>query len=431
MKRQVLKAIKEFALLDGNIQNITVALSGGADSMSLLYCLLDLKEQLGITVNAAHLNHLIRGDEAFRDEEFVKEQCRKLGVELFVKREDIPTLAKISGKSIELVARETRYAFFEEINSGVVATAHNADDNLETVIFNLTRGTAIEGLCGIPPKRKIFIRPLILTTRKQVEDYCQLNNIEYVIDSTNLQDCYTRNKIRHNVIPVLKEINPNVAETVLRTGKQLKEISGDVKLRAQEYLKVNLLSETELRLENFQNLPVSVAKQIIKDFIETADKSLSLENIHIEEVYKKALSGGKTGLPRGYSIIFGKGKGVLKMGDSFKEFSVQMTEFSLNTQKIHNLLLNSLLDCDKIVGKPIVRHRVAGDSIRIFNRGCTKSLNKLYNETDVPAHLRDIWPVIADDKGVIWVYGAGVAQRCVVDNKTKKYLEVKCIERDV
>lgn len=431
MKKQVLKAIKEFALLDGEIRNVTVALSGGADSMSLLYCLLDLKEQLGITVNAAHLNHLIRGDESYRDEEFVKEQCQKLGVELFVKRVDIPRLAEESGKSTELVARETRYAFFEEINSGVVATAHNADDNLETVIFNLTRGTAIEGLCGIPPKRDIFIRPLILTTRKQVEDYCQLNNIEYVTDSTNLQDCYTRNKIRHNVIPVLKEINPNVAETVLRTGKQLKEISGDVKLRAQEYLKVNLLSETELRLENFQNLPVSVAKQIIKDFIETADKSLSLENIHIEEVYKKALSGGKTGLPKGYSIIFGKGKGVLKMGDSFKEFSVQMTEFSLNTQKIHNLLLNSLLDCDKIVGKPIVRHRVAGDSIRILNRGCTKSLNKLYNEAGVPAHLRDIWPVIADDKGVIWVYGVGVAQRCAVDNKTNKYLEVKCIERDV
>ena len=431
MKRKVLKAIKEFSLLENGVKNVTVALSGGADSMSLLYCLLDLKDELGITVNAAHLNHLIRGDEAFRDEEFVKEQCRNLGVELFVKREDIPKLARNSGKSIELVAREVRYAFFEEINRGVVATAHNADDNIETVIFNLTRGTAIEGLCGIPPKRDIFIRPLILSTRKEIEEYCSLKNIEYVTDSTNSEDCYTRNKIRHNVIPILREINPNVAETVSRTGRQLKEISGDIKFRSKEYLKENLLNKNEFCLKSFDKLPVSVAKQIIKDFIEIADESIPLENIHIEEAYKKALSGGKTGLPKGYNISFSKGKGVLNKGVTLKDFSVEITEFSANTQKIHNLLLNNLIDCDKIVGKLVIRTRQAGDSIRLLNRGCTKTLNKLYNEEGIPAELRNIWPVAADDKGVIWVYDIGVAQRGAIDKKTDKFMEVKCIEREV
>ena len=330
MKKQVLKTIKEFSLLDNRVKNVTVALSGGADSMSLLYCLLELKDELGITVNAAHLNHLIRGDEAFRDEEFVKEECHKLGVELFLKRVDVPKLASDSGKSLELTAREVRYAFFEEINTGVVATAHNADDNLETVIFNLTRGSAIDGLCGIPPKRDIFIRPLILTTRKEIEEYCAFKNIEYVTDSTNLEDCYTRNKIRHNVIPILKEINSNVSQTVLRTGKSLREISADINLKAKEYLENNLLSENELSVVDLKTLPFSVGKQIIKYFIENADDSISLENIHIEEAYKKALTGGKIGLPKGYSLTFSKGKGVLKKGIVSKEFSVEIEK----TQKI-------------------------------------------------------------------------------------------------
>ena len=251
MKNCVLKVLSRYDMLKfGN--RITVALSGGADSMSLLYCLLELKDELGITVNAAHLNHLIRGDEAFRDEEFVKEECHKLGVELFLKRVDVPKLASDSGKSLELTAREVRYAFFEEINTGVVATAHNADDNLETVIFNLTRGSAIDGLCGIPPKRDIFIRPLILTTRKEIEEYCAFKNIEYVTDSTNLEDCYTRNKIRHNVIPILKEINSNVSQTVLRTVKSLREISADINLKAKEYLENNLLSENELSVVDYK-----------------------------------------------------------------------------------------------------------------------------------------------------------------------------------
>ena len=152
-----------------------------------------------------------------------------------------------------------------------------------------------------------------------------------------------------------------------------------------------------------------------------------MENIHIEEAYKKALTGGKIGLPKGYSLTFSKGKGVLKKGIVSKEFSVEIEK----TQKIHNLLLNNLIDYDKIVGRPIIRTRMAGDSIRILNRGCTKTLNKLYNEEGVPTELREKWPVIADDKGVIWVYKIGVAQRCAPNDKSKKIVEVKCIEREV
>lgn len=430
MKNKILKAIKEFSLLDGVNRNITVALSGGADSMSLLYALLDIKDELGVTVNAAHLNHMIRGDEADRDEVFVKAECEKLGVALLTERADIPRLAKQMGKSTELTAREVRYEFLERVSTGIVATAHNADDNLETVILNLSRGTALEGLCGIPPKRGIFIRPLILATRREIEEYCEQNGIAYVTDSTNLRDCYTRNKIRHNIVPVLREINPSVEETVLRTGRQLKEISKDINALAEAYLKDNTDQCGKLSLTGFKELPISVAKQVIKRFIDNKDPDISPENIHIEEAFKKALSGGKTSLPKGYSAVFTKSSGEILKGDKKADFQVKITEITLNEGKIHNLLLNNSLDCDKIVGKLILRARMPGDSIRLYGRGCTKTLNKLYNEEAVPSHMRDELPVIADEKGVIWVCGIGVAHRCAVNEKTRKVkkIDVKCID---
>ena len=236
MEKFVLEAIKRFSLLK-NADTVTVALSGGADSMALLYALFSLKEKLGITVKAAHLNHLIRGDEALRDEEFVKAACKKLGVELTVKREDVPAYATELGISTELAARVLRYKFLEGVaDGGLIATAHTASDNLETVILNLTRGSGIDGLSGIPPKRGAFIRPVILCTRAQIEEYCEINKIPFVTDSTNHSDDYTRNKIRHNIVPVLKKLNPSVEATVLRSALLLREDSAFLENAADKFL---------------------------------------------------------------------------------------------------------------------------------------------------------------------------------------------------
>ena len=428
MKEKILKAIREFSLLEKGSE-ITVALSGGADSMALLNSLLSLKEELGITVNAAHLNHMIRGEEALRDENFVKRACCDLGVELFCERVDVPKIAEREGKSLELAAREVRYEFLQRVSGGLIATAHNADDNLETVILNLSRGTAIDGLCGIPPKRERLIRPLILVTRKEIEEYCHKNGIAYVTDSTNLSDCYTRNKIRHNIVPVLRELNPSIEETVLRTGRQLREISKDLNFLADAFIEKGMKADGALSLEGFSKLSKSVAKRVLKKFIDNKDSTISPESIHIEEAFKKAVSGGKISLPKGYSLVFSKKTARLEKVGFKALFEVKIKETDAEKEKIHNLLLNNAIDCDKIVGKSVLRTRLPGDSIRLLNRGCTKSLNKLFNEEAVPASVRDSLPVIADDNGVIWVYGSGVAQRCAVTEKTKKIkiIEVKCI----
>lgn len=435
MENYVLEAIERYSLLENANRKVTVAISGGADSMALLHVLLKLKDKLNIDLSAAHLNHMIRGAEADRDQEFVKKQCEALGVALFNERANIPKYAEENGISTELAARKVRYDFLERVSEGVVATAHTASDNLETVLFNLSRGTAVNGLCGIPAKRGKIIRPLLLCTRSQIEEYCEKNGIPFVTDSTNLTDDYTRNKIRHNAVTVLKEINPSVEYAVLRMCASLKEDTEFLDSLAEEYIAKNTDADGSLLLKNFGSLHCSVAKRVIRKFIEDKNPEISLENIHIESAFTVAMNGGRTSLPKNCSAVSSKNKlTVEKNGlnaQNNTEFSVEITEcdntFFESIKKVNNLLLNNSIDCDKIKGKLVVRTRNAGDSIRLKNRGCTKTLNRLYSEKRVPVGLRDSIPVIADDLGVIWVYGIGVAQRAAVTNSTKQaaLIEVK------
>ncbi|MBO5020246.1 MAG: tRNA lysidine(34) synthetase TilS [Clostridia bacterium] len=435
MEKLLLEAIERFSLLE-NTKKVTVALSGGADSMALLLSLNSLKDTLGITLKAAHLNHLIRGEEAFRDEEFVKGICEKFGIELFLKRVDVPLIAKEKGISTELAAREARYEFLESVaDGGAVATAHTASDNLETVIYNLTRGSGIGGLAGIPAKRGIFIRPLILCTRKQIEDYCEQNEIPFVTDSTNLSDDYTRNKIRHSIVPVLKEINSSVENTVLRSSLILKEDDEYLKSIAEDYISNNILDSGKLSAD-FCKLSPAIAKRIIKLYLKSKLPDVTPETVHIEEALKISHTGGKINLPKNFFFV--SDGSMVWVEDDKKpkkvKFSVEFTEcdniFFKKNEKINNLLLNSLLNCDKIVGKLVVRTRMPGDSIRLMGRGCTKTLNKLYNELAIPVSLRDDVPLIADDIGVVWIADIGIAQRCAANSSTKRVIKIN-VKKDV
>ena len=429
MKTQVLKAIERFDLI-GKEKNVTVALSGGADSMALLCALLELKDDFGITVTAAHLNHMIRGEEALRDEEFVKEQCKLRGVKLFCERADVPLYAKENSLSLELAARKLRYEFLERVSEGVVATAHTASDNLETVIFNLARGSGIDGLCGIPVKREGFIRPLILCSRAQIEDYCKENNIPFVTDSSNLSDDYTRNKIRHSIIPLIKELNPQSEYAVSKASSLLREDAQFINNEAEKFLAENT-KDSYLSLEGFKELHPAVAKRVIRKYIE-GQRPIKLENIHIEEAYLAALMGGKSNLPANNYAKAQNGKlSVFGEDDEIPQKKVKITEcdntFFEENKKINNLLLNNLLDCDKIIGKWTLRTRRSGDSIRLKGRGCTKTLTRLMSEKQIPQALRDRLPVIADDNGVIWVCELGVAERCAVSKKTKKVYLIEAL----
>lgn len=213
--------ILEFNMIPQSPCKVTVALSGGADSVALLYSLYFLRDELGISLSACHVNHNLRGKESDRDETFVRRLCRRLDIPLYVKNVKVLDFVG-KHESVELVARNIRYSFFNELGDDrLIATAHTASDNCETVLINLIRGTALSGMCGIPPKRDNIIRPLIDCTREDIESFCKEHSLSFVTDSTNLSTDYTRNKLRINIIPELKRINPSLTASISRMSKSV------------------------------------------------------------------------------------------------------------------------------------------------------------------------------------------------------------------
>ena len=227
-ENEFVEKIKETVLLYEMIsegETVCVGLSGGADSVSLLTALKRLGGELGFGVRAVHINHGLRGEESERDMRFCEQLCGELGIALEVRRLDLAA-AKEKHESLEECARKARYeAFFEVVGGDKLATAHNLNDNAETVLLNLMRGTGLKGLCGIPPKRGNIIRPLIRRSRAEVEEYCRVKGLSYVTDSTNLSDDYTRNKVRHRIIPEMLKINPALPDVISRMTELLREDS--------------------------------------------------------------------------------------------------------------------------------------------------------------------------------------------------------------
>ncbi|MBE6766724.1 MAG: tRNA lysidine(34) synthetase TilS [Ruminococcaceae bacterium] len=425
MVSKVLAAINRFSMINGG-DNITVALSGGADSMALLHLLYSNRERLGITLCAAHLNHSLRGAESDCDENFVREYCGSIGVELFCEKADVGFYAEQSGKSTEEAAREIRYDFLARVSSGKVATAHTASDNAETVLINLSRGTALKGVCGIPPVRDNFIRPLIFCSRAEIEDYCRENGIPFVTDSSNLSDDYTRNKIRHNVIPVLQEINPSLCSAVTRFTLSAGEDC--------EYLQSVADAEYLQHLKNGKltvpcDMSPAIAKRMIARYLD--DIGCVTDSLHINEIYEALGDKTRRSVSGDKSILIDK-QTIFSETDAKRSFIVSMLDYDRekfdSCLKVNKLLLNNAIDCDKICGKVVLRTREAGDEIKLSGRG-TKSLKKLYNELKIPQNDRENLPLAADDNGVIWVYGAGVCERVRVDRETKQITVFEVKER--
>lgn len=267
LPEKVRAAIDDYNMLERG-DAVVVALSGGADSVSLLCALTELSGELGISVSACHVNHMLRGEESDRDMRFCEELCGRLGAELSVLKTDVRARQK-KHESIEECARRVRYDFFEQVSEGKkLATAHSSCDSAETVLLNLLRGTGLKGLCGIPPVRGRIIRPLIYCTRAEVEEFCRSRGQSYVTDSTNLDTDYTRNKLRHNIIPHLLEINGSFYNTVSRMEKSLREDSDFLEGMAEQALESSR-TETGYLAASLAALPLPIKKRaaarILKD----------------------------------------------------------------------------------------------------------------------------------------------------------------------
>ncbi|WP_299200036.1 tRNA lysidine(34) synthetase TilS [Thermocrinis sp.] len=261
--RKVITLQRKTKLIPPN-SAILVAFSGGIDSSSLAIALQRLKEPLKIKRLALlHINHLLRGEESYRDENFARSFAQKYSLELFVERVDVPSLAKKRGGNIEAVAREERYRLFEEVRKregfDLVATAHHLGDLVETIILWLTRGTGLEGLLGFEPKEGNIVRPFYLATRQEIEDFAKKQAIEWVEDSTNYDLSLARNRIRHRVVPELKAINPNLEESVLRMREILKEENELL----EKLVQTALLKVKEEGREGFLKLEPALQRRVV------------------------------------------------------------------------------------------------------------------------------------------------------------------------
>ena len=418
-----------------NDKRVVVALSGGADSMALLYVLCELKEEYGMAVEACHVNHGIRGEDAVRDEIFVKAECEKLGVILHTFHFDVPDLAKERGLGLEECGRQVRYEAFESLGDCLIATAHTLSDRCETLLLNETRGASLKGICSIPAVRGNIIRPLIDCTREDVEEYCRLNSIPFVTDDTNFDDVYSRNRIRLNVIPELKKINPSFEKAVSRLIESANE-DEDFFREVTEKVFESAKTDNGYNADIINAQHPSVRKRVLYKII-NREADVKPELVHLKMV-ENILKGGTVQII-GDTVISVRNSVLVinpqseeaeeweydfsSLEASFGKRIIKATVFNKNDLPPKQFVHKNVLDYDAVVGKCVLRNRRAGDRIRLAGSSCTKTLKKLFNEKHF--ENRNSLMILADEEGILWVEKSGCADRAKITEKTDKILLIE------
>ncbi len=442
IKEKVLKAINDHKMLV-NTEEVVVGFSGGADSVCLLSILNNLKESFGYSLKAVHINHGIRGTEADSDEEFAKQFCSDLNIPFEVFRFNCVDEAEKAKETVEECGRRLRYECFNKVcsDNSKIATAHNANDNAETVIFNLTRGTSVKGLCGIPFVRNNIIRPLLYCSRKEIEAYCKENDLSFVIDSTNSDIEYTRNKIRHLIMPVLEEINPSFLSSFNSLCDNAGSVSGFITKNAECLLNEALINDFCYNREILLKADKAIVTELIcSQFFEYS--SLVLDRKKVNSLYNLLINGGRLQL---YGDIFAEVKknylrfyrfnhnslienieiSSYPFETSFGDYHIKMEKINDNSKIVNQLGVLDMIDYNTVSGKLVLRTRKAGDVFTFSKRSVSKSLKKLFTEENIPLELRDKIPVLSDDVGVVWVFGIGTTKRCCPEKYSDNIILVR------
>ena len=378
---------------------ITCAVSGGADSMALLWSLYLLKEEWDLELAAAHFNHRLRGEESDRDEAFVREFCEGYGIPLYVGSGDV----RPGKKGLEAAARDARYAFLRSL-PGKIATAHTADDNAETVLLHLVRGTGLKGLGGITPRNGNVIRPLLSVTRQQVEELLEEYCVSYITDSSNETDAFLRNRLRHHVMPLLAQENPKIAENLSAMALRLRQDE-----EALSQMAPKTISVAELRTQH----PALRARALERFLKESGVREP--EAVHLEKTEALILSdkpsaqahfpGGIT-IGRNYdrlevltqqeapaAVMLSPGETV-RFGDY--EITCAPAQEIINTATVFTVCTS---------GPITVRSRQSGDDLRLS--GGSKSVKKRFIDKKIPASKRAGIPVFCDEGGILAVAELG------------------------
>ena len=380
---------------------VVCAVSGGADSVALLFALYLLKEKLGITLEAAHFNHHLRGEESDRDEAFVARLCDRYDIPLHLGGGEI-----LPGKKgLEAAARDARYAFLRSL-PGKIATAHTADDNAETVLMHLIRGTGLKGLGGITPVHGNVIRPMLKVTRQEVEAFLEEWCLDHIEDSSNETDAFLRNRVRHHVMPLLTAENPRMAENLSQMALRLR--------RDEEYLSRQAAFDALPSVESLKNMPAALRSRTLEAFLkesgvkEPEDTHIAMAEalVFSDKPSAKASFPGNVTIAREYDALI-----CLPKMEMLEETLLSCPgEVSLPGLRIICEPATGQINTPETftvcpVGEIKLRSRRSGDSIRLS--GGSKSLKKLFIDRKIPAAQRQQIPVVCDDIGILGVYTIG------------------------
>lgn len=451
-----LDTIKKYNMLSLG-DRIVVGVSGGPDSMALLYFLYCLQHNYSLYIHVAHLNHMLRGQESDEDTIYVKDFCSRLGIPCDIKYVDIDELSRKEGLSLEEAGRKARYEFFtdtaKQVNASKIALAHNMNDQAETILMRIMRGTGLEGLRGIKPVRDgLYIRPFICTMRDEIEKYCENNDIKPRIDSSNLMPIYARNKVRLELIPYIKENYNGSIEYVLSSMAELISEDNDFLVRYVDSIYSQIAFEDEgrvsLSLDEISRLHNSIKKRILRQAIRKIKGNLiGIENKHIDlilNIIEKGATGAAVELPSRVRAEISYNNVIIAVNNEVesKGFSCPLNVPGITyIQEIDCVIESEILDrylnyndsnlfvkyfdYDKIKGNLIVRSRKEGDYFTPLGLGGKKKVKELFIDSKVPKGERDKVPIVLCGDIIVWVVGYKMSDVYKIDSNTKKILKLQ------
>lgn len=443
MYQKVKAYVKKWHMLQKE-DSVIAGISGGADSVCLLFMLLKLQKELGFALMAVHVNHGIRGAEAERDEAYVKRLCRQWNVRLKVYRENVPAYAKEHGMTEEEAGRDIRRTCFckvlKEWGGTKIALAHHENDNVETLLWNLCRGTGIRGLGGIAPVNDVWIRPLLCVKRREIESYLKKRGISYCTDTTNADRRYMRNRIRMDVIPYLEDcVNTESVSHMGKTMERMYELEQYILEEVGQYKESctgwkngrRIIRQTE-----YTKIPKALRDNVLHEILcETAGRRKDIEEVHVQmlrDLFTKQV-GKRINLPYGVTAIrtyegvrFEKNiPEASYAGDENELFSIRVFDREPGNVTFPEKIYTKWFDYDIIKNTVKIRHRIAGDSIVINRYGGRKKLKQYFTDQKVPQEDRDkIW-IAADGDEVLWIVGYRQSQKYQITEKTTKILEIQ------
>lgn len=468
LNRSFEQTVKEFQMIKRE-ETVIVGVSGGADSVCLLFLLSEFRKKVPFALRAVHLNHRIRGEEARRDGQFVKLLCEKLQVPLTLKSMDVPLLAKKWKMSEEEAGREARYQIFFETakeTGGKIAVAHHREDNAETVLLNLIRGSGIRGLSGMSPVSErsgvTILRPLLFQSREEIERFLKENRIPFCEDRTNLDPAYARNAVRLKILPELKRLNGQAVRHISQTAGMLREIEDFLERETEKAFQETVFDregETVLRIVPLLEKETVIQKRVVlRAAAQAAGSRKDLSSRHVSAILKLASlqSGRSTDLPYGLSarrqydeICIRKTENlprrmtgqILKteIGEEEKKVSLEngMTLF-FRKVPVHNgnrvrlmekNLYTKAFDYDKIKKLVKMGEKLPGDVIEL--KVGRKTLKKLFQDEKIPAEQRKRILVLKDEESVIWVVGSRISHRHKITDDTKTALIIRTEKGEV